>query len=564
MVNARIIPGVQVSVVKEVVPRQLSPSGVLGLVGLPEKSDSSSVMRAASWSRFTELFGHGSAYSMPEARQAFDNGVFEIVVSSISPIHASRASVILNDLDGKPLFRLEARAPGIWANGVKVAVTEARGQPGMRSFDLSLQVPGAEPEVHRRVTATPGTPRYLVEVLQNSSSIATATAVQSLPGLLVEFENPTELEAGTQRRSRGEPQLTLKDTLGEDVLKITALPDRPSLAATVNRTSNGASVRIYQRDGDNWVEATPQNDYVQDDSTETELVATIATPGTNELMVEPKRWPAPGNNFLLEGGSDASPSAYRDALQRLENEPDIDMVLAAVQDFRDKTRVTDIYSAVISHCNNLSDDCKGRIGFGQVPPTGELSEHVEMANSLVSDRFVLVAPHGVVGAVAGLIGGLPYFHSPTFKGIAGLGTLTANLGVEDQRELLRGNIVPVAVEHGIGLVVIRGLSTDGDQISVRRVADRAVRGVKARGDLFIGRLNDLNSRNALRQKLVEFLLQMEKDGAIVPSTDGSDPAFKVDVYSSQNDFALGIVRVDLAVRPVRAIDYIYATILVQV
>jgi len=50
----------------------------------------------------------------------------------------------------------------------------------------------------------------------------------------------------------------------------------------------------------------------------------------------------------------------------------------------------------------------------------------------------------------------------------------------------------------------------------------------------------------------------------VPSTDGSDPAFKVNVYSSQADFALGIVRVDIAVRPVRAIDYIYATIQIQV
>ena len=96
-----------------------------------------------------------------------------------------------------------------------------------------------------------------------------------------------------------------------------------------------------------------------------------------------------------------------------------------------------------------------------------------------------------------------------------------------------------------------------------RVADRAVRGVKSRGDLFIGRLNNANGRAALRQKITEFLTQMQKDGAIVPSTDGSDPAFKINVYSSQADFALGIVRIDMAVRPVRAIDYIYATILVQ-
>ena len=59
------------------------------------------------------------------------------------------------------------------------------------------------------------------------------------------------------------------------------------------------------------------------------------------------------------------------------------------------------------------------------------------------------------------------------------------------------------------------------------------------------------------------LLQMERDGALVPSTDGKDPAFSVDVYSTQADFANGIVRIDIAIRPVRAIDYIYATILVK-
>ncbi len=68
---------------------------------------------------------------------------------------------------------------------------------------------------------------------------------------------------------------------------------------------------------------------------------------------------------------------------------------------------------------------------------------------------------------------------------------------------------------------------------------------------------------ALREKLTEFLLAMDKEGAIVPSTDGEQPSFLVDVYSSQMDFAQGIVRVDIAVRPVRAMDFIYATITVQ-
>jgi len=84
------------------------------------------------------------------------------------------------------------------------------------------------------------------------------------------------------------------------------------------------------------------------------------------------------------------------------------------------------------------------------------------------------------------------------------------------------------------------------------------------GEMFIGRLNSDDGRGALKQKLIEFLVQMEKEGALVHSPDGKDPAFTANVHSSPADFAQGIVRVDIAVRPVRAIDFIYATIVVQV
>jgi hypothetical protein len=98
---------------------------------------------------------------------------------------------------------------------------------------------------------------------------------------------------------------------------------------------------------------------------------------------------------------------------------------------------------------------------------------------------------------------------------------------------------------------------------VQRTANKTVRDVKAIADKYIGLLNNEGGRNALKQQITALLVQMERDGAIVPSTDGKDPAFKVDVYSTQADFANGIVRVDLAIRPVRAIDFVYATILVR-
>ena len=458
MPSGLIIPGVQVTVVKEVLPQQLAPSGILGLVGFTEVG-STRVVRAGSWSRFVELLGRASAYSLPEAKQALDNGVSELVISPLPAGSGAPGKVVVPaDTTRRPGnnagFTLLARAAGTWSNGLLVRVEYRQNiDPTVFTFDVS-------------VLRSTGGKEDLLEVHRNLKPEGLAAALRD----------------------------------GSALVKV----------------DEGAALGL----------------------------------------------PAAGD-YLLGAGRDATLAQYTAALGRLREESDVDMVIAAVQDFSDRARVASIYGEVISHCNTLSAECKGRIGFGQVPPSSTAAENVQLASNLVSDRFVLVAPNGVVGAVAGLVGNLPYHYSPTFKQVSGVGELPP-IPVEDQKALLQGKVVPVVLERGRGTIVLRGLTTDGDQINVRRVADRAVRTLKMVGDLFIGLLNNADGRTALRQKLVESLVQMEKDGAIVPSTDGKDPAFKVEVYSSQADFALGIVRVNMAVRPVRAIDYIYATITVQV
>ena len=444
MSKVLIIPGVSVSVVKEVLPQQLAPSGVLGLVGFT--GGAAGTHRAASWARVRELCGDVVAQSLPEARQALDNGVSELVIVTL-PSDGNAGGASLTNADAqKPAIKLKARAGGTWSNALDVVVA-----PRGSNVDISVRRRGGDP----------------LEQLRNVSAAGLSAALGGLTNLALDG--------------------------GADGL------------------------------------------------------------------------PAPGT-YPVSGGKDASVQDYQSALDALREEPDVDMVLAAVQDLSDARRadVTAIYGAVISHCNNMAGDAKGRIGFGQVGPGWSLANIKEAVSNLVSDRFVLVAPHGVIGAVAGLVGNLSYFQSPTFKATSGTGPLSKALKTEDQTELLKSFVVPVVTERGRGTIVVRGLTTDGDQIRVRRVADRAVRTRKMIGDLFIGRLNTADGRGALKQKLIEALLQMEREGAIVPSTDGKDPSFKVDVYSSQEDFAKGIVRVDMAVRPVRAIDYIYATVLVQV
>lgn len=448
---ARIIPGVQVSVVKEVVPPQLAPSGVLGLTGLTEKKLTQTV-RASSWSSFLDTCGVSSAYSMPDARLALANGVYELVIVPLNSTTATKATINLPTSENKN-FKLDARVSGTWANGYKIKISHRIDNT--EKFDLQISLPSPTGDV-------------ILEIHRN-----------------------------------------LEPTTVADILE-----------------KNSAIVRT--------------------DTTTT----SVKKPNDGE--------------YILAAGKDAAGTDYSSALDALRDEPDVDMVFAAMQDYSDITNVTKVYSDVISHCQRMSADSKGRIGLGHVPPATTLADATQMSSTLLSERFVLLSPYGVAGAVAGCIGALDYFQSPTFKTISGVVPLSRSIPLEEQGSLLQANLVPIVDQRGRGTIILRGLTTDGDQISVRRIADHAVRGTRMLGELFIGRLNNEDGRGALKQKLIEFLAQMQREGALVPSTDGTSPAFSVNVYSSQADFALGIVRVDIAVRPVRAIDFIYATILVQV
>ena len=267
---ARIIPGVQVSVVKEVVPPQLAPSGVLGLIGITEKIPEETE-RASSWSRFVEVFGPGSAFSMPEARQALQNGIFELVVCPLKEGAGKKAFVEIpasNPQAKKEPFKLVARAAGPWANDVAVKVTGRKTIDKKDVFDLEIQRPGtSEFEVHRNLSMDPGTDdkpnaRYVGTVLKDASDMV----------IVEDVENNVQPAATTEEKKH-----------------------------------------------------------------------------------------------KLAGGKDASTSDYCDALSALVNESDVDMVLASIQDSeKNAVKAIKINSEIISHCQLMSEDSKGRIGFGQV------------------------------------------------------------------------------------------------------------------------------------------------------------------------------------------------------
>ena len=243
-------------------------------------------------------------------------------------------------------------------------------------------------------------------------------------------------------------------------------------------------------------------------------------------------------------------------------------MLAGLQGWSDENLDgVQVQQAMLGHARAQTLDAKPRIVLGSVPPdaSDDVDAIIDHAGQVAGQRFVLVTPSGAEGAMAGLLGHLTYFFSPTFKTVAQPGVELERYSQGDLEKLVgpNGNICVITQRKGRGTICVKGIATDGSQISVTRVADRCVREVNAISNGFIGELNNAESRNALKQQIVATFTQMERDGALVPSVDGSSPAFEVDVYASQVDVGQGNVRVDIAVRPVRAIDYIYATIRVR-
>jgi hypothetical protein len=281
------------------------------------------------------------------------------------------------------------------------------------------------------------------------------------------------------------------------------------------------------------------------------------------------RWPtatfAPRS---FSGGRQPGIGAWQSAIDALASEDAVDLVIAGLQDWQDENLSgTAVQQALIGHARAQTDNAKPRIVLGSAPPSAnrDIEALIAHRDEVTDRRFVLVSPSGAEGALAGLLGHLQYFASPTFKTVAQPGVPLVPYSESELNKLVGpdGNLCIIAERRGRGTICIKGIATDGFQISVVRVADRCIREVNAISQRFIGELNNAEQRTALEQMIKATFTQMERDGSLVPSVDGKSPAFEVLVYASQNDVAAGIARIDIAVRPVRAIDYIYATIRVK-
>jgi len=152
--------------------------------------------------------------------------------------------------------------------------------------------------------------------------------------------------------------------------------------------------------------------------------------------------------------------------------------------------------------------------------------------ALIAGRLATLAPH----------------ISLTNKDVAADG-LTTEYTRAEQKNLLQ-NRVMVLHKH-FGIRALKGISTDTGafkQISVRRIVDFAKAGVRKGANPYIGKLNNVRVRGALKATLDGFLSSMVLDEMLTEYT--------LDVTATRAQEINGIALVTLTLKPTFSIDFV--------
>jgi hypothetical protein len=563
-----VVPGVQVEARFDVLPPLPAPSGILGAAGIVDRIPAGGgLLSVTKVTELRELLGPGTEVTMPEVVSALANGASEAVIAPVAG--GGPASLNLLNADSNPSVTLRCRSNGAWPNNRLFAdiqtIADAEGKPVRVSLRLLIDKVAVETFSDLQVLA--GQPDDIFETINGRSRYVVALD----PGLANLLP-----KAGTYAfATEGAPLSVQGDGTTKPLFDLLPSDEASPAGLSVKIELTGAVAKLEVFQGGLQEQFTDLTMNPDDNNFLPAVLLQqsrlVRARGVSSLAAD-KRLPiATTAPQPFAGGTSPTPSAYQDAIDLLADDTRIDLVLASIEPTRSNVEVRQIHQMLLAHAVLMTNNGAPRIAFGsltadeQKKAPDRLNKIRDHAAAIRNRRFVLVAPAGGEGAVAGMVGRLNPQDAPTFKSCPLFAIPPATFR-ESELNVLLGpttNLLVVQDRVGRGVVVLKGIDTTGDQVSVTRVADQAIRETKAISENFIGQLNTNDARLALKQQIIATFIRLERAGAIVPSTDGKDPAFVVDVYSTQQDFAQGIVRIDIAVRPVRAIDYIYATIRVK-
>lgn len=563
-----VVPGVRVEARFDVLPPLPASSGILGAVGIVDRIPrGTSLPGVTKVSELREVFGPGIESSMPEVAHALANGASEAIISPV--LGGSPASLVLPGPapaaggTPQPAVVLRCRSNGEWGNDLSAEVRETRSGANIVRVTLKLYLSGALVESFDDLQLDENQPDYLFDAINSRSRYVVALD----PDFVTDIDT---LKTDTLNLQTG-PKDVVDATVASTVyfkLKAADGIDATGLTVNVSGKEDDITIDVLQnglQETFSKLTLNPDSDLYLPDVLLTQSRLIRAQP--LKSATGQAAFPAAMAITKFAGGVSPGVAAYEAAIQRLGEDSRIDLILASIEPKRADSEVHRIHQALVAHAVTMADAGAPRIAFGSVTAAeaDDLDKIKAHASLVRNRRFVLVSPPRAEGAVAGMIGRMTPKDSPTYKTVPLFGITPANYSESKLNRLLGPgtNLLVVQDRAGRGVIVLKGHDLTGDQISVTRVADIAIRETKAISENFIGQLNSEDARVALKQQLVSTFIRMEREGAIVPSTDGKDPAYVVDVYSTTLDFAQGIVRIDIAIRPVRSIDYIYATLRIK-
>lgn len=265
-----------------------------------------------------------------------------------------------------------------------------------------------------------------------------------------------------------------------------------------------------------------------------------------------------GGSAAFAGGSDGD---YKEALQALENKI-VNIVVLAGQD----TGNDEMLTALTGHLTTTAGIQRERIGVMGLG-FGKQGQDVVPEDVIANnERLILVSPGITItqagepqrfsagylaAAIAGVISSLPVQTSPTNKPVTIEG-LTTEFNHGSLQKLVQKRVL--AVEQRNGFRIVKGITThDGawQQITTRRIVDYAIYGVRSSCNPYIGKLNNVRVRGAMKATLDGFLTRMVDSEALV--------SYELDVSATRAQEIAGEAIVTMTLAPTFSIDFVNVT-----
>ena len=285
-------------------------------------------------------------------------------------------------------------------------------------------------------------------------------------------------------------------------------------------------------------------------------LVTAAAPAPADVTKKPAKLAATtaGSN----DGANATTLELQRGLAKLANQP-VNILVAG--GFAAK----DAAGSVLAHLEATENDALERIAVLGVGKDGVADVVADDVAAVSNKRVVLVAPGinatdpatrarvGLPGSyaaalVAGRLATLAPHISLTNKDVAA-DSLTDDYSRAEQKNLLQNRVL-VLRQH-FGTRVLKGITTDTGafkQISVRRIVDFAKAGVRQGSNPYIGKLNNVRVRAALKATLDGFLAGMVVDEMLVE--------YALEVSATRAQEIAGIALVTMTLKPTFSIDFV--------